>query len=95
MRFPLLEALLCQRGMSLKGVYRNRDVADLFGVSIRTIQDWSRNGDLRPRNLPGRARFLSVDLEQFLQNSAHPPTPADDDNFHYIAPKHRIRDRRV
>ncbi len=71
-KFPLLEALLHERGMSLKGIYTNHDVADIFGVATRTIQEWSRNGKLKPRNLPGRFRFLSADLEEFLQNSSPP-----------------------
>jgi transposase len=68
-KYPLLEALLGEKALSLRGTYTNRDVADIFGVSVRTIQDWSRNGDFKPRNLPGRARFLSEDLETFLRNS--------------------------
>jgi hypothetical protein len=61
-RFLLLEALLCEKGLSLLGTYTNRDVAKIFSVGVRTIQEWSRNGKLKPRNLPGRARFLSGDL---------------------------------
>jgi len=41
-RYPLLESLLAQKGMSLKGTYTNRNVADIFNVSVRTIQDWLR-----------------------------------------------------
>jgi transposase len=62
--------LLTERCMSLKGAYTNRDVANIFGVSVRTIQDWARNGNFKQRNLPGRARFLSEDLEEFLRNSS-------------------------
>ncbi len=69
-RYPLLESLLAQKGMALKGTYTNRDVAGIFEVSVRTIQDWVRKGDLVGRNLPGRARFLSEDLETFLEHSA-------------------------
>lgn len=69
-KYPLLKTLLDERRLSLKGTYTNRDVAKIFGVSVRTIQDWSRNGDFKPRHLPGRARFLSEDLEQFLLNSS-------------------------
>jgi transposase len=68
-RYPLLEALLSAKGLSLQGTYSNRDVACLFDVAVRTIQEWNRNGNLKPRNLPGRARFLSEDLEAFLKNS--------------------------
>jgi Helix-turn-helix domain len=68
-KYPLLEALLVQKGLNLKGTYTNRDVAEIFAVSTRTTQEWSRNGRLKPRSLPGRARFLSEDLEEFLRNS--------------------------
>jgi hypothetical protein len=79
-RFPLLEALLREKGLSLKGIYTNHDVADIFGVATRTIQEWSRNGGLMARNLPGRARFLSGDLEEFLQKSSRAAHSTDDDN---------------
>jgi hypothetical protein len=90
--FPLLEALLREKGLSLKGTYTNRDVADMFGVATRTIQEWCRNGDLKPRKLPGRARFLSGDLEAFLQNSSSIPTANDSDlKLHYIARNKSLR----
>jgi len=69
-KYPLLESLLAQKNLSLKGTYTNHDAAEMFGVSVRTIQDWVRKGDFVARNLPGRGRFLSEDLEHFLQNSA-------------------------
>jgi hypothetical protein len=68
--YPLLESVLTQQGLLLKGIYTNRDAAQIFGVSVRTIQDWVRNADLVSRNLPGRGRFLSEDLENFLRNSS-------------------------
>lgn len=73
--FSLLETLLREKGLSLKGTYTNRDVAEIFDVAVRTIQEWCRNGDLKPRKLPGRAKFLSGDLEEFLQNSSDFPRP--------------------
>ena len=69
-KYPLLKVLLEEKRLPLKGTYTNRDVANIFGVSVRTIQDWSRNGEFKPRNLPGRGRFLSEDLEEFLLNSS-------------------------
>lgn len=65
----LLERLLTEKGLRLKGTYTNRDVAEIFSVAVRTIQDWVRKGSLPARNLPGRGRFLSEDLEEFLRNS--------------------------
>ena len=67
--YPLLESLLVQKGMSLKGIYTIREVAAIFGVSARSIQVRVQSGQMRGRDLPGRARFLSGDLETFLQNS--------------------------
>jgi transposase len=86
-KYELLEALVQERGLALKGAYTNRDVANIFGVSVRTIQDWSRSGDFKPRNLPGRARFLSADLEEFLQDSSksHNTMTDDSQNLRYIA----------
>jgi len=68
-RYPLLKALLAAKGLALQGIYTVRDVAAIFGVSTRTIQDWARQGKLHTRDLPGRGRFLSEDLEQLLQPS--------------------------
>jgi len=65
--YSLLERLLFEKNLQLKGIYTNKDAADIFGVSIRTIQDWIREGRLHSRDLPGRGRFLSADLEEFLQ----------------------------
>ena len=67
--YPLLEQLLTMRGLTLQPIYTNRDVAAIFGVSIRAVQDRIQRGGLIPRDLPGRARFLPQDLEEFLVNS--------------------------
>jgi len=67
--YPLLQPLLEQKSLGLKGIYTIRDAATIFGVSRRTIQEWVRDGKLMARDLPGRARFLSEDLEQFLEKS--------------------------
>lgn len=68
-RYPLLEALLAQKGLKLKGTYTIRDVALIFGASRRTLQEWTAAGNPAARDLPGRGRFLSEDLENFLQSS--------------------------
>ena len=75
-RYPLLETLVTQQGLIMKGIWSLRDTAQLFPtrlpgkhVSVRTIQDWIKDGKLVPRDLPGRGRFLSQDLEAFLQGS--------------------------
>jgi phage terminase Nu1 subunit (DNA packaging protein) len=67
--YPLFEALLRHKGVPSKGMYTNKDMADLFDVSVRTIQAWVTEGRLAPRKLPGRGRFLAEDIESFLQNS--------------------------
>jgi hypothetical protein len=72
-RYPLLEDLLTIKGLSLQPMYTNADVASLFGVSIRTIQYHVADGTLSGRKLIGRARFLPVDLEDFLTRSGNRP----------------------
>jgi hypothetical protein len=67
--YPLLEPILKQKGLTLLGIYTNGDAARIFGVSVRTVQDWCRGGKLLSRDLPGRGRFLSEDFELFLQKS--------------------------
>jgi hypothetical protein len=71
-RYPLLENLLAHRALPLRGTYTIHDVAEMFDVSTRTIQERVKSQELNARNLPGRARFLSVDLEDFIRNSARP-----------------------
>jgi hypothetical protein len=68
-QYPLLEQMLAIIGNPLQPTYSNRDVAALFGVSIRAIQDRVASCQLTSRDLPGRAKFLPVDLEEFLQHS--------------------------
>jgi uncharacterized protein YjcR len=55
--------------LQLLPIYRIGDVALLFGVSPRTVHDWISDSRLRARDLPGRGRFLSQDLEDFLEGS--------------------------
>jgi hypothetical protein len=68
-RYPLLEALLSEKGSSLKGTYTYPDLQEIFGCSKRALQDYVRDGKLSYRKLPGRAHWLSGDLEEFLRNS--------------------------
>ena len=68
-QYPLLEEILAMRGMSLQPMYTIRDVATLFAVTTRSIQSRVASGQLPARDLPGRAKFLSVDLETFLRES--------------------------
>jgi|SRR5215469_243854 len=67
-RYPLLEALLAQLGLELKGRYKIADAAAIFGNSRRTIQDWVQAGKLTARDM-GHYRFLSEDFEDFLRKS--------------------------
>ena len=67
--YPLLEALLNIKGLTLQATYTNADVASMFDTSIRTIQSRAADGTLHSRKLIGRARFLPIDLEAFLFES--------------------------
>jgi len=73
-RYPLLEGLVAEKGLCLRGTYTYADAIQIVGGSKRALQDYVRDGKLTSRNLPGRAHFLSVDLEEFLQNSVKTPT---------------------
>jgi hypothetical protein len=72
-KYPLLETVLAYMGFPMKGKFTVKDVADLFGVTTRTIQTRMKRGDLPSRDLPGHSRFLAMDLEQFLQKSSKTP----------------------
>jgi len=76
-KYPLLETVLAYKGLPMRGTFSVQDVADLFSVTVRTIQTKVKRGGLTARDLPGRSKFLAVDLEQFLQGSSKPgPEPA-------------------
>jgi hypothetical protein len=68
-RYPLLEEILTIKGISLQATYTNGDVAGIFAVSMRAIQNRVASGQLPSRDLPGRAKFLPADLESFLSAS--------------------------
>jgi hypothetical protein len=57
-KYPLLEALLDEKGLCLQGTYTNRDVANIFGVSTRTDsrleQEWilQATKSARSRQIP-------------------------------------------
>ena len=73
-KYPRLEAVLSAKGVTDKGIWSIGDLAQIFAVQNRAIYDWIRNGKLTVRDLPGRGRFLSEDLEEFLRNSKRLPT---------------------
>jgi Helix-turn-helix domain len=68
-KYPLLEKLLAAKGLPHRALWTIGDIAGIFEIHPRTIQQWVRDGKLGTRNLPGRARCLSEDLEQFLRDS--------------------------
>jgi hypothetical protein len=68
-KYPMLEAILAIQHLPLQPMYTNRDVAKIFKVCVRAIQNWITAGRLTPRNLPGRWKFFPQDLETFLRNS--------------------------
>ena len=49
-KYSLLESVLAAKWLPDKGIWTIRDVADIFGVSPRTIQQWVRDGKLRLRD---------------------------------------------
>ena len=67
--YPLLEAMLRIKGLTLQATYTNSDVASLFDTSIRTIQNRAADRTLHSRKLIGTARFLPIDLEEFLSGT--------------------------
>lgn len=68
-KYPLLDGILTIRGLALQPMYTTRDVATLFKVCVRAIQNWISTGRLKSRDLPGRWRFLPEDLEDFIRTS--------------------------
>ena len=48
-----------------------QEVADLFRVSVYTVGNWRRSGELEGVRLPGGGgwRFRSEDVEKFLERA--------------------------
>ncbi len=65
----MLEAILALQNIPIQPMYTNRDVAKIFQVCVRAIQNWISAGRLAPRDLPGRWKFFPQDLEEFLKTS--------------------------
>lgn len=65
-KYPLLEEILRIKGLLLQATYTIRNLAGIFDVSVRAIQNRVASGQLSARDLPGRAKFLSEDIEAFL-----------------------------
>ena len=68
-RYPLLETMLESKGLRLQPTYTCEDVANLFGVTARTIQCRAKDGTIPSRKLIGGGRFLPIDLENYLRNA--------------------------
>jgi hypothetical protein len=52
-KYQLLEEILAIKSLPLQPMYTTRDLAELFSVSARSVQNWMSSGKLIPRNLPG------------------------------------------
>jgi hypothetical protein len=67
--YSLFETMLRGKGMKLEATYTCQDIANLFGVTARTIQSKVKDGTLPSRKLIGGARFLPIDIENYLRNA--------------------------
>jgi hypothetical protein len=65
-KYRLLAEVLKIKNMLIKPMYSTRDLAEIFDVSARAIQSWATAGKLTPRHLPGRWKYLTQDVEDFL-----------------------------
>jgi excisionase family DNA binding protein len=68
-KYPRIEELLEFQNLKLKPIYTTKEAAQIFGVSTRAILQWIELKKIVARDLPGRGRFFSSDLEEFLENS--------------------------
>ena len=68
-KYQLLEEILAIKNLPLQPMYTTGDLAKLFSVSARSVQNWMSSGKLIPRSLPGRWKFLTQDIEDFLKAS--------------------------
>jgi hypothetical protein len=71
--YPRLCEVLRHRNLPLQAQYTTADTARIFTCDIRSIQERIHSGKWPARDLPKRGRFLSCDLETFLD--MHSPSP--------------------
>lgn len=67
--YPLFQEILSIKGLPLQPIYTTKEVALIFDVTPRTIQQWIESRKMIARDLPGRGRFLPVDLEESIRKS--------------------------
>lgn len=65
-KYPLFQEILALKELQLQPVYSIRDIAAIFNVTPRAIQNRVARGQIQSRDLPGRGKFLSEDIETFL-----------------------------
>ena len=46
-KYPLLDGILTLQGLTVQPMYTTRDVAGIFDVCVRAIQNWITKGQLR------------------------------------------------
>ena len=68
-RYPRLSSFLALKGHALKSAFTLQEVAAMFDVSVRTIQNWTKSGHLNQRDVPGRAKIFPADVETLFANS--------------------------
>jgi hypothetical protein len=68
-RYPLLESLLEQKHLPMKGIFTYHDLAKMLDAGVRTVQVWCKDKKIVVRDLPARGRFLAQDIEEFLERS--------------------------
>jgi Helix-turn-helix domain len=68
-KYPMLEAILAIKNLPLQPMYTTGSIAEIFNVSARSVQNWIASGKLTGRSLPGRWKFLTRDVENFLEAS--------------------------
>lgn len=74
-RYPRLWELLQYRELPYRPMYMVTEAAAIFGVHRRTVLKMIAAGRIVPRDLLGRAKFLSSDLEDYLNNRCHNRKP--------------------
>lgn len=88
-RYPTLCEWVAFHNLPLKPAYTVAEVARMFGVSTRTVQQWIVDGQIKTRKVPGRSKIFASHLEDVLsdqtketgeQEKKDVPKAADEDN---------------
>lgn len=54
----------------MERLYKCKEIADMYGVSVRTVWEWIKSGKLKAYRIGRLYRIYKEDLEQFKKSGS-------------------------